>query len=345
MYYSHHLTCYIHSSLCVEFSVWFKKWKFPHDPMSETQFNDILHSMWATNFSDTPTFKHSIFQHPCPNKIKLGILLGQRHGGTNWFIGELNKYQRIYTRKELLLSWEADYCSKFAKYVEFSKCTDISLIQALDHIYNSTMYSHGFQKLCTKHKTYYYFFKIQITQIPPYLFQTLIDYIYHHNIMVIHLIREASVASFYSFQALVVERVYSADIEKITNKHAQVDKDDFVNRLELDPAMALRYVRNIDTNRMMIAKLIKLYPGYIKYQRYDYEDLSSDFGEFYWKSMFNFIGGPKLMDKMKSGKRIAKLNRSREHSNACFTRISNWNEVKQSLQGFDSYYACEKIHS
>lgn len=313
--------------------------------MPQQQFNDVVYSMWHMNISNTLTSRYSVFQHPCPGKIKLGILLGQRHGGTNWFIGELNKYTQIYTRKELLLSWEATYCSKFSRYIEFSKCDDISLIQALDNIYNSTMYAKGFQKLCQKHRSYYFFFKIQLSQIPPYLYQTLIDYIYYHNIMVIHLIRQASIASFYSYQALVVERIYSADIEKMTSKRVKIEKDEYVNRLELDPDMATKYVRNIEMNRMILAKLIKLYPGYIKYQRYDYEDLSGDFGEFYWKSMFNFIGGTRLTKKMKSGKSIARLNRSREHSNACFTRISNWHEIKQKLKGFDSYYACEKFHS
>ena len=54
--------------------------------------------------------------------------------------------------------------------------------------------------------------------------------------------------------------------KKIFYKQIRMEKDQFVNRLGLDPSATLKYVTNIDINRMMLAKSIKLYLGHIKYQ-------------------------------------------------------------------------------
>ena len=148
-----------------------------------------------------------------------------------------------------------------------------------------------------------------------------------------------------------MERIYSGDPDKFFKLHQvhglkQLDEDEHINALQLDPSATLKYVQNIDTNREMLAKLIKVYPGYIKYQRYDYEDLIGPFSHLYWQSILNWIGGPNLSKYKRNAKMNHKFhNQTREHPYSCFTKISNWPEIKQILKGYESEYACEKLAS
>ena len=355
IFHLHNLTCYIHPYMCKPWTEWLKKLRNPYDAMTQQQFNSVVHQMWhEQNITDSPACKNSSFIHKCPNRIKWGILLAQRHGGSNWVIGELNKYKQIIVKNELLLAWENYNCSKWSQWMESTQCNQDSLIKELDTIYNQAMdklkhYCLDKEKKKVNGGQFYFIWKVQIGQIPPDLFRTLIDYIYCHDIMVLHLIREASVASFWSIQAQTVERVYTADLDKTLNKEHRsmvpLEQEEHINALQLDPFATLKFVNNIDTNRKMLGKLIKLYPGYIKYQQYDYEDLIGESSERYWDSILIWIGGPNLKLFKKNQDSVAKLKKDREHPNSCFTRITNWRIIKQMLKGYDSYYACEKYHS
>eukprot|EP01084_Bolivina_argentea_P268431 455915_1 len=242
IYYGHNATCYIHPNLCQPWDAWLKKLRNPYNAMTKDEFNTVMHDMWTSNISESLSCKNSSFHNDAknPHNVKFGILVAQRHGGSNWIISELYKY-KISVHGELLLHWENHECSRFSQYMELTACNELSLINELD-----TIYLNYIDKHVTYHdekKIKYMFWKIQIGQIPPYLFKTLIHYIYCHNIMVLHIVRQASVASFWSIQAQTVERIYTLNPDKFfkMNHHglAQLDENERINALQLDPHMTL----------------------------------------------------------------------------------------------------------
>lgn len=169
----------------------------------------------------------------------------------------------------------------------------------------------------------------------------------------IHFIRQATVASFWSFQAKVIERLYTMDPNKILHAPGgdldDMDADDkHVGALTLDPAATLDFVQKMENNRMMLSKLIKLYPKRIKYKRFDYEDLiGPKYSELYWNALKEWIKETEF-EYVEAGyqRRGAQRKNMREHPMSCFTKIMNWHsEIKEILAGTDSYYACEKYAS
>ncbi len=339
IYYSHRITCQYNIQFCTPLHEYIKKMRNMHESITETEYNAALNQIWNQQI-ETTICNVSQFINPCPSKIKIGILLAQRHGGSNWVIEELHKYRPISINRERLIHWESFECSTYSKYWEQSKCTQQSLINALDKIY--TVWFSKNAKKCNidSDDDYYYFFKIQIEQIPPAFFATLVNYIYCHKMIVLHLIRQATVASFWSHQAEVIERSHTGDISTLMSK-SKLSTDQHIATLDLDPELAADFVRKIDRNREALRKLIKLYPRSIKHQQFDYEDLIGDYGEEYWTAMITWIGGQKLVLSAQHYQKVM----TREHPHPCFTKISNWKEVKALLQGTDSYYACEKFNS
>lgn len=334
IYYSHYATCHFHYHLCKPLDVRLKYLRNLPEIMTQRQFNQILHHM--ENQNNASACLASSFEHICPNKIKLGIIFAQRHGGSTWIENELGKYKQISIGGEQLLHWEHSECSPFAKTFEHKQCDKMSFINAMDIIYSNQIDD----RMCRHQNKEYFFWNIQISQIPPYFFLTLIDYIFCHNIMILHIIRRAAVASFWSLQAQTVERMHTLDADKMRMAQS-LDKEERATSLLLDPYLTAKYVQTIETNRQMFAQLIKE-SKCIKYQQYDYEDLIGEYAHRYWESILHWIGGPKL----KQNKRTNNQNENkREHPMPCFTKISNWKSVKEALNGTDSCFACQKYNS
>lgn len=290
-----------------------------HGTITNYQYYNTLKQVW--NDKDVESmYNMSSFRNPCPNAVDLGILLAQRHGGSNWVIDKLKEFPSILTDKEMLIGWESNKCSVYSQYIEFTECNDQSLINAMDQHYDEFFQKHS--KICDENMKYYYIWNIQIEQIPPKLFKTLIDYFYCHNIKILHLIREATISSFWSLQAEIIGTT---------------------DTLELDPEIAAKFVRRIDRNREVLKKLIKLYPKPIKHQQFDYEDLIGQYSDDYWNALLTWIGSEDLL----KFKPVSDHNTSlhRERFPVCFQKISNWNDVKALLNGTDSYFACEKQYT
>eukprot|EP01084_Bolivina_argentea_P201621 344617_1 len=172
------------------------------------------------------------------------MVLAQRHGGSNWFMSELLKYKQIYTDGEKLLDWQYDHCSTFAKYYEgIHDCDDPqTFIDGMDAIHmrflNRT-YGCNPKAQASSPDKHFYFWKIQIDQIPPALFKTFVDYVYCSNITLIQLIRTATIASFWSYQAEAMERTQSLNPKLMVHKN----KNDLANatrvtEIKLDPYLA-----------------------------------------------------------------------------------------------------------
>lgn len=111
IYNSHHLTCYIHPNFCVPWTNWLKQLPKTPEMMTEEEFNIAAYQMWEQNENDHNMTRKSVcrrinsgFVHPCRNKVIFILVLGQRHGGTNWMMGEFNTFRHFWVRGELLLS-------------------------------------------------------------------------------------------------------------------------------------------------------------------------------------------------------------------------------------------------
>eukprot|EP01083_Nonionella_stella_P190694 706229_1 len=343
IYYAHYVTCRMNVGFCTPLHTYIKRMRTPHDSMSDDDYAIAMQQIWNTD--EHTRCNASLFSHPCPQSVELGILLAQRHGGSNYVIEELATYRPMLIKRELLIPWETQQCSTFAQYFESTQCSKQSLIDAMDQVYFNFFAKH--KSICDdinkeKFTKYYYFWKVQIGQIPPHLFTTLVDYISCHNITVIHLIREASVASFWSMQSQSVERIRTMDPHRVLNLKESLSEEEHIESMDLEPHLAFDFVRKVDRNREILRKMIKLYPINIKHQQFDYEDLIGAFGNHYWNALVTFIGGTELF-KLKSKYRHNPMKR--EHPKPCFVKISNWKQVKQALNGTDSYYACQKLHS
>ena len=82
IYHSHHITCYLHPNLCLPWTNWLKQLRNPPEMMTEEEFDFAAFQMWEHNVTVESACHRTRtrFINPCPSRLKLGILLGQRHG-------------------------------------------------------------------------------------------------------------------------------------------------------------------------------------------------------------------------------------------------------------------------
>lgn len=376
IFYAHHITCYLSVSLCVPYTFYISQLTPIHAAITSSDYDQMIikqysnrKTMFSSIQNSCKSCNSSFIPLLCQKTLKFGILLGQRHGGTNYFMDKLKSYssenQQIYIRRELLLGWEHQSCSPFANFIQLSneKCNAQTFISKLDEIFSNFVTEHKeIQILCSKEingeqkhrkslKTKNFFFwKLQMEQLHPSFYSSLVEYLHCHSIMVIQLIRQASIASFWSWQSQIPERVmqlissehqnrnFTERIKLLTHNQLLLGKEEQIHSLTLDANLAAKYVKNIDTNREYLRKMIKFYKyGSIKHQQFDYEDIIGPYSKFYWKSILAWIGIDLNFETEGRGR-----VRKREHPLPCFAKIENWNEVKKELYGTDSYYACEK---
>lgn len=366
IYYGHYMTCYISIQLCSPFHLYLRMLHshiLQNAVMDYATFEHNLQSMYDQHKDNNIDIcADKVLMNPCPERLKLGIILSQRHGGSTWIVQELNKHPLIRGHREKLEVWENNNCALFAKIenaifngltLNFNSdtngCNANTLLIALKHIYN------GFfrQKMETDKKcngtmingytkSHYIFWKLQIDQLHTSMFKLFIDFVYCNSIMVIQIIRLASIEGFISYQMSTIERLSTMDFEKIF-KHKQLNhSNDYIIKNEsiyIDPILAEKYVRKIDQNRKYIGELIEYYPFDMAYIRFNYEDLIGIHADKYWNAMFSFIG----LDNNPQ-QTVKKANElEKKHSIPCYKKITNWNQVKQHLHNTTSYWMCDKV--
>ena len=352
IYYSHYITCKIHVGFCTPMHVYLKKLRTNYKPMTHDEYimsMNMIHDEYQNNGDNICDFLSHFDNYnanPCSPKLKLGILLAQRHGGSNWLLDIISQYKYIIIEREKLLDWEQNNCNVYSSIVNTfnDQCNEHELIKNINMVYNN-FYDRYNDKICIRNEknVYYYFFKIQISQLSPKMFNYLVKYIYCNDIMIIHLIRQATISSFFSYQTQTIERLKTKDLNKILKKKNKLDKNEIIHSMEIDPYNAKNYIDSIDKNREYLSNLIKYFPKSIKYQIYYYEDLIGKYRNDYLYSLFAFIG-IKNMNIINSI--INKVNNTqREHSFPCYKKIENWFNIKSYLNNTLSYYACQKEFS
>ena len=312
--YSHYVTCAFHEAMCSPLTEWIKNMHPLQSTMSDDEYHATLQQIWNEK-DDKSICNISSFQNPCPQVVKLGILISERNIGV---IEELNRLKSIHINKEMLIKWHSNQCSMYSQYFEFSACDSQSLIKAVDAHYFDYFDEHS--SICDG-DSFFYFSTIEIEKIPPKLFKTLIDYVYCHSLTLIQIKRQATIASFWDHQVEIIEHL------RKRKGNQQIES------LHLDPQIATRFVNTVDSNAELFRKLIKLYPKPIKHQVLEYEDFCGEYAKDYWNMLFTFIG-----------ETVGELNSSAlQTSCSCRESISNWNAIKPLLNGTDSYFACRLL--
>eukprot|EP01084_Bolivina_argentea_P010669 19885_1 len=153
LYYGHYITCYITIQLCTPFHFYLRMLHshiLQNDVMDYTSFQNNIESMYYDKNNNVNICVNKLVKNPCREHLKLGIIFGQRHGGSTWTVQQLNKNPFIIGYREKLEIWENNNCVLFAKIehavlngltfnfnTENEKdCNSNTLIVALKDIYN-----------------------------------------------------------------------------------------------------------------------------------------------------------------------------------------------------------------
>ena len=188
---------------------------------------------------------------------------------------------------------------------------------------------------------------------------------------IVHLIKSSVVESFVSYQLELLDIIQTGTSSVHRDEEGGLGQTLASNRyaLELDPYLASKYVRAIESNRDDYRHLIKhgtvgtrlwstrafslalvfvprvlcqtnccdpSWTGHIKYFEVFNEDLDSKFSKSYLGALQRFLG---VAEKdLLSFKEVL----HRIHQRSCQDKIANWADVKEHLKGTDSYYSCRK---
>ncbi len=151
------------------------------------------------------------------------------------------------------------------------------------------------------HNEIYFCLSIQIKDFPLGLYQLLVEYIHYHNIMVLQIYRQALIASY-------------LDV--------------------LNSEITMEYIEQMEEQRDKLSKMIKLFPKYIKHQRFDYEDLIGIYSSSYWDGLMMWIG------KSLSANKINAINKLEDYKvnvqPSC--SLQKWKWIEQILSDTEQYY-------
>lgn len=273
-------------------------------------------------------------------KLRRLIVIGIPHGGTTWFATKvLNKHPDIQMHNELLFDWTTSYCNGHTMYNDATRCNWETMRSIMETFYVQKAIDSPFGGKESMFDQYIGF-KITLWQIMPTFYGDFVRWIYCNDVTVIHLIRSASINSFYSQQALVFETLFYGRTwyqTQQSTKHA-IHNETF----DLDANAAKRFVESTEFWQSALQKLVKYHTKSIRQYSVYYEDLIGEFGLKHLNALQGFLNvryEPQRFDNQQYG--IARL-----HSMPCHIKIKNWRDsVKDELKDTLSYYACEKDNS
>ncbi|ETO25016.1 hypothetical protein RFI_12126 [Reticulomyxa filosa] len=271
--------------------------------------------------------------------LHFSVLLGQRRGGSNWAQYTLETHPQIHTLHEKTWFWFKRHCTRFGWYG--AKCDGYAMIEEL-HKWFIWPFIEGKIKckdIVEKNERKVVLQKLEIEQFLVEHYPIFAEYVYCNNISVIHWRRAATIASFWSYQADSIERLYTKELYKIIRRNRRDNlQRAHISELSIDSKLGHKYVQDIDYLHEQIKIFLKFYPfNQILYQEFFYEDFLGKFHLDYWKSLQAFLNVSYFVN---GSSWIV-----REHPIPCYKKISNWDLIKNSLIESDSYYACQMEHN
>jgi hypothetical protein len=186
-------------------------------------------------------------------------------------------------------------------------------------------------------------FKLMYDHIPDQLREQFANWAACNGVVILHLIREAVVQSFFSQQARVVDtlalkgKYFSHSTDPMVQSKMASNKAGLV----LDPAEASAYVRDIEHNRIQYRALLKWYKHCsIPYLEVSYEQLISRSSQAYLRIILSFFDVDMPVLRVRHDSKKEKLQQI--HPGSCADKIANWQEVAAALAGTETLDACER---
>ena len=315
--------------------------------------------------------------------IKLGIVIGQRRGGTTMFNARLASHPQIANAGEMLQKYYQNNCSHFSflthsysySLINNNKndhCSIESLYQYLtfkyklyiDKVfkkysnYNVDISSINEQNNYIRYSNFAITPKVQIEQIPESLYVGVIEYILMNDIVLINMYRSATIASFWSYQADSIERVqvfkkYKNMNQIFRRKRNDISYKKISNQINIDENLAKYYVNTIDSKRFQFLNLLYFVSNNYNNKRdntnYNY-NYNVSFITVYYEQLIGFYSSIywqmvlKFLDVTQDDKLLS-ISLKREHPQPCWTKIQNWQQAKRELKGTKSYFACQSLFS
>eukprot|EP01084_Bolivina_argentea_P261538 442001_1 len=189
-------------------------------------------------------------------------------------------------------------------FIEISNSQSQILIHKLDEMYHNCIDT---MNKNLKNETYC-FLSIQIKHFPLSLYDVLVEYIHYHNITVLQIYRQALLASYLDAQS--------------------------------ENEITLKYIESIEEQRDKLSKMIKLFPKYIKHQRFDYEDLIGIYSSSYWNALMIWIGNSLSANKINSINELEDYKMNVQKS--CLLEEQKWSWIEKKLSDTEEYYLCKK---
>eukprot|EP00927_Polykrikos_kofoidii_P009602 TRINITY_DN14006_c0_g1_i1.p1 TRINITY_DN14006_c0_g1~~TRINITY_DN14006_c0_g1_i1.p1 ORF type:complete len:367 (-),score=45.27 TRINITY_DN14006_c0_g1_i1:205-1305(-) len=264
------------------------------------------------------------------------IMLGTQKSGSTWMVRRLGTHPDISFGGEEMLRW----CE-----APGSVCSWAETAEKLENVFFEQIRRSGFLQRLTKLPAdapvprTVVGFKLMYNHMPQEHRAKFADWCYCHGVTVIHMVRSASVESFWTLQAQLLD---AADLGRnytdrfVPGEGGKTAKFTSNRKaLYLDPAHARDYVVGLYSIQRMYRMLLAHHaPFPIAYHELFYEDVKrgGEVAERVWNSIVAFLGLRKfpLKDTL-----------VRVHPGTCKDKIENWREVKHALRGTESYYACE----
>lgn len=184
LHYSHYATCQFNPAFCTPFHLYIDKIQSLHE--STHQNNRFEYTLDLEQ--EKLLCNKSIFNNPCKESVKFGILLTETHYSNHWILQNSNVYEPIIVNKETISTdWNDEQ----------------SVLNTMDRIYSN--FFANYPSICDdiKQREYdevYYFKILETNKISSNLYRTLVDCIYCHKIMILQIMHTATMESIWNTQ-------------------------------------------------------------------------------------------------------------------------------------------------
>jgi hypothetical protein len=249
------------------------------------------------------------------------IFLTTQKSGSTWAQRRLNTHPQMSILGESLLDFSRD-----CRQTEAGSCTWAEFKQQLDYLYETRRKD---VKVAG--------FNLMYDHIPLEYRPLVADWAGCRNAYVVHLVRSASVESFWTLQIQLQDMVQLGEYKDRNNVNEAPIAGKLSsnkNKINLDPSLAADYVTSLESHRELYRRMFRYHPG-VRYTEIFYESLShadASIAKMHWNQVQAFVGvsvAP-MQDTLQ-----------RLHPGTCKTKIANYNEVMLALKGTTAEWACQ----
>ena len=277
------------------------------------------------------------------NVTKFLVITTQKSGST-WFVRRLATHPEISTLDyEPLQRYNRESLLNSGNLYDWSVAED-AMIRAYRKLYNKSISKATTKsnEAISKHKEGHILgFKVMYNQVR-WLLPELIDWCYDNNITVVHFIRGASVASYWSYNAQFLDRLQTGSDDVIRSEVKKQSKNTEqseileTNQNKIDvfnPDGAASFVNNLEDVKTLVRRRFMYSVKEILYHEVIYEKIIGKFSQIYWETLFLLLGANEKKETFSTLEKV--------HPDSCHSKIPQWEKFRERIKNTDSYFACE----